>query len=141
MLSVSLNVIAVLGITLDPSAFAGPQTTSPSGSPSTTATPTLTPTPNLLAATATPTKQPLATGASIGIGIGAAIAGMFILAGLAFVGWKILKRRRSAEDSEKRPVEAPGNQRWGGQHVGELPAGYEGVEAGGRGYGEGMYGR
>ncbi|KAI9855578.1 MAG: hypothetical protein M1813_009717 [Trichoglossum hirsutum] len=134
-----------VGITLNPDAFPIPLTVTTS-SPSATAPPTTviaTLSTNAVAASAsapiTPAKQHLSTGASIGIGVGATITGVLIFMVLALVGWKISKRKGKRDEEggeedgeEKKDMVVSEGQRQRTEYVGELPAGFEGVEAGGR---------
>ncbi|KAH0559033.1 hypothetical protein GP486_004362 [Trichoglossum hirsutum] len=136
-----------VGVTLNPDAFPIPLTVTTSSStatpPPTTANATL-PTSLVRAPTSVaPTKQHLSTGASIGVGIAVAVAGIFIITSLAFVCWKVTKQKRKDEEGgtkNENGEKAEEDQTQGPAFIGELPAGFEGaevtgfqsVEAGGR---------
>ncbi|KAI0481758.1 hypothetical protein F4859DRAFT_433689 [Xylaria cf. heliscus] len=74
-----------------------------SRSPSTTTTtPSGTPSPSSIAQSATPVSSGLSRSAAAGIGVGAALGGVIVVAGAVFLFWK-MKRRRN-----QRKLQGPG---------------------------------
>jgi hypothetical protein len=128
-------ILPSLGVTLDANAFAPPETTSLLSSSFTSLSVTATATISAkTSALVTTSPHTLTTGASIGIGVGAAIAGMVIFMGLVLLGWKLLRRRRRREESRTqvrveltgtgKPAEmAAADRIW---HPEELPTGVGG---------------